>query len=127
MAVVFSLAVASVIAIIVLAGTHADRWALGRNAALGAAALLVVALFVRTRPLRVTRAGRELRIRAGRRRESVLISEVHEVEIDTRADRAHAVVLVLEGNRRLDVGDPFERMSDAVAERRTLRNALTRP
>jgi len=90
-------------------------------------AILAAWVAIRTRPLVVARAGKELRIRDGRRKNVVLVGEVHEVEIDTRGDRAHAVVLVLDGNRRLDLGDPFERMSDAVAERRTLRNALTRP
>lgn len=90
-------------------------------------AILAAWVAVRTRPLVVVRAGKELRIRDGRRKSVVLVGEVHEVEIDTRGDRAHAVVLVLDGKRRLDLGDPFERMSDAVAERRTLRNALTRP
>jgi hypothetical protein len=95
--------------------------------ALAIVAILAAWIAVRTRSLVVVRAGKELRIRDGRRRSVVLVGEVHEVEIDTRGERAHAVVLVLDGHRRLELGDPFERMSDAVAERRTLRNALTRP
>ena len=90
-------------------------------------AILAAWVAVRTRPLVVVRAGKELRIRDGRRKSVVLVGEVHEVEIDTRGEHAHAVVLVLDGNRRLTLGAPFDLMSDAIAERRTLRNALTRP
>jgi hypothetical protein len=125
--VVVALLFAAALSITVLAGAHHDQWAACRNVVIALVIVAVGVSLVRTRSLRITRVGRELRIRQGRKRESVLVSEVREVEIDTRGDREHAVVLVLDGHRRLVLGSPFELMSEAIAERRMLRIALTRP
>ncbi len=126
MMVAFALLFVTAIALIVSAGVNIDRWGTSRNAALVALVLLFVALVVRTRRLTVTRVGRALRIRCGKRESSVLASEVLEVDVDTEAVQAHTVVFVLRDGRRIPVGEPHERMSDALADRRALREALLR-
>ncbi len=95
--------------------------------ALGAFALVtLLAMVIRTRTLTVVRAGRELRVREGRMRESVLVGEVLDVDIDTRAVRAHAVVFVLRDGRRVPIGEPREFMDHAASDRRAIREALLR-
>jgi len=85
-----------------------------------------LAMFVRTQKLTVVRAGRVLRIRQGRQKESVLVGEVLGVEIDTRGERMHALVFVLRDGRRVPIGEPREFMDHAAADRRTIREALLR-
>jgi hypothetical protein len=123
-AVIFILVFGSVAAMVALGARN--HW-VGTNIAIVALAFfLVVAMFVRTRKLTVVRAGRELRIREGRTYESVLVSEVLGVEIDTRGERAHEVVFVLRDGRRVRVGEARALMDHAAADRRTIRDALLR-
>ena len=124
---VFALLVAWATVVGLVGGSKIDRFGpTYRNVALVTVPLLVGALLVRTRRLQVTRRGRVLRIRSGKRESSVLASEVLEVEIDTEAVRAHTVVFVLRDGRRIPVGESHERMLDALSDRRALRDALLR-
>jgi hypothetical protein len=123
-AILVSVAFASVAATVMIFSP--DHWG-ATNVVIGSFALVaLVAMFIRTRRLTVVRAGRELRVREGRLRESVLVGEVMDVDIDTRGERAHAVVFVLRDGRRVPIGAPREFMDHAASDRRAIREALLR-
>ena len=84
----------------------------------------IVWMLLATRPLLVARAGPELRVRHGVARASFLVGEVRGVEVDTLSVHAHAVVLVLADGRRARVGEPHDRMTEALAACRALREGL---
>ena len=113
------------IATMIEVGAH-EHWLTTYVAICIFALVAFVAMFIRTQKLTVVRAGRELRIREGRRRESVLVGEVLDVDIDTRGASAHAVVFVLRDGRRVLVGEPRELMDHAASDRHAIREALLR-
>jgi hypothetical protein len=121
---VFTAVVVSIAAMVEVAAR--DHWVATPVAIAVIAPFAIMVLLVRTQKLMVVRAGRELRIREGRRRESVLVGEILDVEIDTRGVHVHDVVFVLRDGRRVPVGAPRALMDHAASDRRTIRNALLR-
>jgi hypothetical protein len=105
----FTLGFASIASMMIVGAK--DHWVALHVSMIVFAALALPVLFLRTQRLVVKRVGRELRIREGRREDG---------------RHAHAVVVVLRDGRRVPVGDPRDLMFHAVADRKTIRDALLR-
>jgi hypothetical protein len=79
---------------------------------------------LRRRVVRLVRIGPELRVESGGRASSVLLREVRTVDIESAAVNRHGITLALVDGRRVAVGAPSLRMTDALLVRGNVRAAL---